>query len=424
MQPTPVVERNRIASLDVIRGFALLGILLLNILGFGLLSAGYFNPEVGSGSTARDLAVNMTVWAGVDVLFEGAMRCLFSMLFGAGVILFTQAAREREAALHYRRNFWLLTFGLFDAYVLLWNGDVLLTYALAGMVLYPLRKLSSRKLVGCAVLLVVLMSLMNAVFSFGLNVSREAGTTPAGTEVEAVAEIPAEAWTDFLSGYDMSDIAVTHELIMRRDSYTSAFEYNAGVMTEIFGFVLPVILFWDALAMMLLGMALFRWGVLDASRSRQFHIRLMVVGFTSGLAINLYELAAAYSSGLDPLAVHGYMRPTYHLGRIGMALGYIGLVMLMCQSGWLAGLQSRLAAVGRMALTNYLMHSLICLFLFTGAGFALVGELQRWQLYPIVLVIWLVQLYLSPWWLQRFQFGPVEWFWRSLTYGRLQGFRR
>ena len=424
MQAAPTGESDRIASLDVIRGFALLGILLLNVLGFGLLSAGYFNPEVGSGSTAQDVAVNLTVWASVDVLFEGAMRCLFSMLFGAGVILFTQAAREREAVLHYRRNFWLLAFGLFDAYVLLWYGDVLITYALAGMVLYPLRKLSSRKLVGWAVLLVVLMSLMNAAFSFALNLSREAATTPAGTEVEASAEIPAEAWTDFVSGYDMSDAAVNHELIMRRDSYTSAFEYNVGVMTETFTFVLPVILFWDALAMMLLGMALFRWGVLDASRSRQFYFRLMIVGFTGGLAINLYELTAAYSSGFDPLVVHGYMRPTYHLGRIGMALGYIGLVMLMCKGGWLAALQSRLAAVGRMALTNYLMHSLICLFLFTGAGLALVGELQRWQLYPIVLVIWLVQLYLSPWWLQRFRFGPVEWLWRSLTYGHVQSFRR
>lgn len=424
MQPAPVIESDRIASLDVIRGFALLGILLLNILGFGLLSAGYFNPETGSGSTVQEVAINLTVWASVDVLFEGAMRSLFSILFGAGVILFTQSARDREAALHYRRNFWLLAFGLLDAYILLWNGDILITYALAGMVLYPMRRLSSRKLVGVAVLLVVLMSLMNAVFSFGLNLSREAAIAPEATDIGADEAVPTDAWIDFVSEYHMSEVAMADELAMRQTSYASAFVYNVDVMKEIFGFVLPVITFWDALAMMLLGMALFRWGVLDASRSRRFYVRLMILGFAGGLAVNLYELTAAYESGFDPLVVHGYMRPTYHLGRIGMAFGYIGLVMLICQGGWLAGLQNRLAAVGRMALTNYLMHSLICLFLFTGAGLALVGHLQRWQLYPIVLAIWLVQLYVSPWWLQRYRFGPVEWLWRSLTYGRIQALRR
>ena len=124
MNLQPVAETKRIESLDVLRGFALLGILLLNILGFGLLSASYSNP-------AADLAdgsdLDLAVWASVELFAEGAMRCLFSMLFGAGVVLFTTGGRGKSGVLHYKRTFWLLAFGLFDGYLLLWNGDILYT---------------------------------------------------------------------------------------------------------------------------------------------------------------------------------------------------------------------------------------------------------------------------------------------------------
>jgi len=421
----PVTVEDRIESLDVIRGFALLGILLLNILGFGLISSGYFNPEVAGGSTPFEMELNLAVWAGVDVFFEGAMRCLFSLLFGAGVVLFTSSARERGGVLHYRRNFWLLGFGLFDAYILLWSGDVLVTYALAGMVLYPLRNLSPRKLTAWATALIILMSLMNLAFSLSLGQARQVIVASNAAEItDPTSRELAIAWEDFEADYTQSPEVVETELTMRRSSYASAFIYNSEYMTEVLTFVIPVLLFWDALAMMLLGMALFKWRILDASRSSGFYLKLMLIGFGVGLFTNLYELILVYASDFDPLLVHGYMRPTYHVGRLAMALGYLGLVMLICREGWLVGMRARLAAVGRMALTNYLMHSLICLFIFTGAGLALVGELQRWQLYPIVLAIWIFQLALSPWWLAHYRFGPVEWLWRALTYGKLPQMKR
>ena len=111
--------------------------------------------------------------------------------------------------------------------------------------------------------------------------------------------------------------------------------------------------------------------------------------------------------------------PTYQLGRLGMGLGYLSVVMLVCQSEMLPRLRRALAAVGRMALTNYLMHSFICMVVFTGAGLGLVGQLERWELYPVVVAIWLFQLWLSPRWLARYRYGPVEWLWRTLTYGRM-----
>ena len=127
---SPIAASDRIESLDVLRGFALLGILLLNILGFGLHTAGYFNPLISIGETETSRLLNLGAWASVSVLFEGAMRCLFSMLFGAGVVLFT-TGRPKAGSLHYKRNFWLLVFGAFDAFILLWTGDILMIYAVS-----------------------------------------------------------------------------------------------------------------------------------------------------------------------------------------------------------------------------------------------------------------------------------------------------
>ena len=174
----------------------------------------------------------------------------------------------------------------------------------------------------------------------------------------------------------------------------------------------------DALVMMLLGMAFFKLGILDASWPRSWYVWLATLGFSVGLVTNLWELRVAFAGQLDTLSTFPFLSPTYHVGRVGMALGYLGTVMVVCQSGALPRVRRALAAVGRMALTNYLMHSLICLVVFTGFGFALVGTLDRWQLYPIVVAIWVFQLWFSQWWLVRYRFGPGEWLWRALTYGR------
>ena len=152
--------------------------------------------------------------------------------------------------------------------------------------------------------------------------------------------------------------------------------------------MLPVFLLWDALAMMLIGMALFRLDVLQGGRSPQFYRRLALVGLIVGFGVNAVEVQAALAADFDLLSVFANMRPTYHVGRLAVALGYVGIVVLVVQAGRLHALTARLSAVGRMALTNYLMHSVICLFVFTGAGLALVGELSRASVYLVVLAIW------------------------------------
>ena len=331
------------------------------------------------------------------------MRCLFSILFGAGVVLFTSGGRAKARSLHYRRNFWLLIFGVFDAYVLLWTGDILMVYAISGAILYLLRNLSPRTLLIIGAVLIVLIGAFYGVAAFALGQAQTAENA---------------AWADFEADFTPTDETYETELAERRGSYLTAFRFTTHHMVEILVLIYPVYLIPDALAMMILGMAFFKLGILDASRSTGWYTKLAVVGFGVGLLTNLYELRLAIAADYAPLATMPLIVPTYQVGRLGMALGYLGLIMIVCKLGSLPGVRRSLAAVGRMALTNYLMHSTICLVLFTGLAFGLVGVLERWQLYPIVFAIWAFQLWFSPWWLERHRFGPAEWLWRALTYGK------
>jgi len=423
----PVSAAERIESLDVLRGFALLGILLLNILGFGLHTAGYFNPMVGLGEHP---GLNLAIWGGVNLFFEGAMRALFSMLFGAGVVMFTTGLGSgsglgKSAALHYRRTFWLLMFGLFDAYVLLWTGDILIVYAICGALLYPLRKLSPRALLIIAGVIILLTTItyegMAQIMRAGQVAAAEIEANPSLAD-DAERQMLARTWTDFASDYLVDEAAQQAELTERNTSYLSALNFTVGYMAKHLSVAVPVFMLWDALAMMILGMALYRLGVLGGQRSYAFYLRLTVSGFALGLAANGWELYRSVQTDYDLLAIFSYTQWTYHFGRLGMACGWMGLVMLVCQAGLWHAFRGRLAAVGRMALSNYLMHSLICLFIFTGAGLGLTGALERWALYLVVLAIWLLQLWLSPWWLVRYRYGPAEWLWRTLTYGSRQRF--
>jgi uncharacterized protein len=175
--------------------------------------------------------------------------------------------------------------------------------------------------------------------------------------------------------------------------------------------------------MMLLGMALFKLGVLKAARSTKFYLQMALVGYAIGLAVNYYEARLVTSGGFSILAI-GKSFMTYNLGRIPMTMGHVAVIMLFIKSGWLRFLQQALAAVGQMAFTNYITQTLICNFIFLGYGLALYGTLERYELYYIVFGIWILQLIISPIWLAHFRFGPMEWVWRSLTYWQKQPFRR
>lgn len=421
----PTSEAARIESLDVVRGFALLGILLLNIIGFALPSALYLVPTDASGNN-----LDLMTWLVFEVGAEGAMRCLFSILFGAGVALFLNpksGKTGKSAKLHYRRTFWLLIFGLVDILGLLWGGDILLVYALAGFILYWVRNVSASRLFAGSIALILLMSLQYGAFNNLMNTSKVAAeklaTLPVDEQPEELVQL-AIIYSDMVVANRPSVEEVAEEVESRGASYSSAFAYTLDGFVETVSIVIPVFWLWDALAMMLLGMALYKYGILQGDRGIKFYRHLMMGGFAVGLAINLFEAYRAYSSGFAVLETFPYMQWTYHFGRLGMAMGWFGLLMVLIKADLGKALRKRLGAVGRMALTNYLSHSVICMILFTGAGFGLVGEFSRFEIYLFVAGIWLFALWFSPWWLQRYFFGPVEWLWRGLTYGKFSSNRR
>jgi uncharacterized protein len=422
----PVQARDRIASIDVLRGVALLGILIMNIVSFGLLDASFSNP-IPDGALE---GINFWTYVSVDVLFEGSMRAIFSMLFGAGVILFTAKGDSPRsttsvADLYYRRTILLIFLGLIDALLLLWMGDILYVYGIAGLFLFPLRKAAPRRLLSAALILMALYAATELI-RFQQYTDLQADSVAAqalldgGQELDDEQEASIDAWREELESIRPTQATIDEDLAMRRSGYFTVLSEQAPYVIEYQAVSVISGLFWDVLIYMILGMALFKYHVFDASRSYRYYTQMTLLGFAVGLPVNTWEMYRFVASDYDIFAT---IMPTYDVGRLGVTFGYIGLVMLFCKSGILMPLKASLAAVGRTALTNYLMHSVICALIFSGVGFGLVGELQRYQLYYVVAAIWLAQLVLSPLWLHYYRFGPVEWWWRSMTYGVRQPMR-
>ena len=409
---------DRIQSLDVLRGFALLGILLINIIGFGLVSSALLDPGIYLSPIG---GIDYTVWAFIELSSEGAMRTLFSILFGAGVVLFVTGSTAKSGWLHYRRNFWLLVFGLINAYIFLWPGDILVTYALSGFVLWFVRNWKARSLLILATFLILIGSLQNFATKSTLEIARDAAeemkiSISKGEELSEETAEWAQGWLEYEEDNQAEIDNIPNEIKKRTSSYSSAYEYNLEKANEMIYFVVPFFLFLDALMMMVIGMALFKLGILDGGKDIKFYIRMMCIGFLIGISINAYEVLLITNSNIDIIETNPYFRFTYHFGRLFMGLGYLGLVILLIKIEKLESLRFRLACVGRMALTNYLMHSVIALFIFSGAGLGLLGQFSWSQLYLFVPLIWVFQLYISPLWLKYFYYGPVEWLWRLLTY--------
>jgi uncharacterized protein len=179
---------------------------------------------------------------------------------------------------------------------------------------------------------------------------------------------------------------------------------------------------WDIWSMMILGMGLFKLGILTGEKSAGFYSKLTLIGYGIGIPLNSWTAWSIIQSNFDPVH-HALLATTYDAGRLTIAMGHLGVIMLLCRATIWNWLTSRLAAVGQMALTNYVMHSVICSFVFTGYGLAMYGRWERHQVYYLVAGIWILQLIVSPLWLARYRFGPVEWLWRSLTYWKRQPLR-
>jgi uncharacterized protein len=179
----------------------------------------------------------------------------------------------------------------------------------------------------------------------------------------------------------------------------------------------------DVGGMMMLGMAFMKLGIFSAERSNRFYWLMIILGYGIGLPLQAYGGYQQLASNFDPLLSQFFQNSTYHFARLAVALGHVGVLVLLCKSARLPRVTRRLGYVGQMALTNYLLQSLICTAIFEGYGFGLYGKMERYQLLAVVVGVWALELIISPIWLRHFRFGPMEWVWRSLTYWKPQPMR-
>ena len=420
----PIQKKDRINSLDVIRGIALLGILLMNINGMGLPFA-YGDPTISGGSEG----INLYVWITNNMLFEGTMRGLFTLLFGAGVILLTGRLEKKGAGIttadiYYRRLLWLLLFGIINVYLFLWEGDILYPYAIFGLLLFPFRNNSPKQLILFGIVLLMLGILWDLndhqntlqVQEEGLAalaLKKEMDTLP---EKEQAA---LDAWEKKKKKTPPEKIV--EEIKNRQKGYWSNVKSKVKTNQLFQTWFVYRYWPWDLMSFMLIGMAFFKMRIFHSEKSYSYYFIMMAMGYLIGLFINYWETSLVVVSNFD-VVIQSKVGQTYQIGRLFTTLGHVGLFMLFIKSGILGFLQKALAAVGKMALTNYLVHSIIAAIVFYGFGFGLFGELERFELYYIVGGIWLLQLIYSPIWFRFFQFGPAEWLWRSLTYKQKQPF--
>ena len=376
-------------SIDAVRGFAVLGILLMNIVGMGLPSFAYIDPTYAGGSTGAD----MWTWAVNNVFTDGKMRALFTMLFGASTVLIADRAEAgtglSPAATHYRRMLWLLLIGLLHA-AFLWFGDILVPYAIAGLLVFPFRKLSPRAQIAIGVAILALLLTKNVL-------SNEVLAAPPGAK-------EAE-----LAGF--------------RGGFIEATEARLNMLMLFYLVIHPFDTIPEAIGQMFVGMALFRLGFFTLGWSTRAYALTIAVGYLGAAPFTAWLAYGIQQSGFEPHRLHEN-EVWQQVTRPFIALAHASVLLLVIRAGWLGALTTRLAAAGRMAFSNYLMTSVITSLVFCGYGFGLYGELSRAQQLWVVAGVWGFILLWSRPWLERFHYGPFEWVWRSLVQWKMQPFAK
>jgi len=421
----PVTKAARVQSLDVLRGISLLGILMMNITAFGQIIQAYGNPMVDGGATGKDLLA----FEIINVGFEGTMRGIFSLLFGAGIVLLTERMENAGAGImaaevHFRRMLWMMLFGIVHWALLLWYGEILFNYAICGLVLFSFRKLPARKLATIGAVLLVGAALIGNIKLASTIEKHDAAVAAqqvkaAGTALTKPQEEAITVWEKIDANHWPSEEDKAAQLDWHSGSWWSAVKGQISMSYEFQWTELPEWLTFDMVPFMLIGMALLKWGVLGAGLPVRTYATMLVCGYGIGIPLGFYELGI-YLDGHFSTLSYAQAGQTYQLSRFAMVIGHLGLALLFIRLGLFKGLQRALAAVGQMALSNYIAQTLICTVLFYGFGFGLFSTFDRHELYYVVAAIWLVELVWSSLWLSRYRFGPMEWLWRSLTYWQRQ----
>lgn len=397
------------------RGFAVMGILLLNIIGFSMPVAAYVNPSAWGGIDP----VNAGVWAVNFVLFDGKMRGLFSVLFGASMLLVIQRAEasgQNVKSVHLNRMAWLFVIGAAH-YIVLWWGDILVSYAICGTLGLFFVRMDIGRLIRWAILLFLLHFVMTCMVVGGGWWQSIKGLA-SGIDTETM-KITREMLASF--GKPGSQ-AITDDLTLYTSNWPTIFANNLSTFPSS---LLPTLQMFtlDTLGMMVLGMAMLKSGFILGLWTPQIYAKVAVRAFAIGLGPMTALAAWAIASGYDTMTTFGAFFAFSFPFRIALTIGWAAALLWLIQRYRDSALIGRVAAAGRAAFSNYLGTSVVMTFIFYGWGLGLYGQIDRITAMLFVLGAWAIMLLWSRPWLQRFRFGPAEWLWRSLARRSLQPMR-
>lgn len=393
-QEHPTSASHRIQELDLLRGFALLGILLMNIISFGHIGTAYVNPTLGPGIEGVNGYLHGFAYLFADMRFMG----MFSILFGAGIALFSERAEDKHWSpkrLHYKRMLWLFVFGMVHAYFI-WYGDILVTYAICGSLVFLVRRWRTKRLYVLATILFLIPVILSALTYFGT---------------------PEAQLQEIFGWWNPSKEKLTNEVETMRSGYLTQMPFRSAAALEMQTFLLLWEHLWRASAMMILGMLFYRGGIVTGKRSKGFYQRCIFLGGGIGLGLSAIGLYTSYESGWDGVWVMNLGHSFNYLASVPMVIAYIGFIVLWGRTHFLQNIQNRLRAVGRTAFTAYILTSVICTLIFNGHGLGLFGYMDRTELYLVTLGVWIILLLHSTWILNSRKQGPLERLWRRLTYG-------
>ena len=396
LNPRPGQRPARIASLDVLRGVGVMGMLAVHIQLFAFPSLARWNPTAYGDFRG----LNWWVWLANSVLADGKFISIFAMLLGVSIVMQPRGVGAWRT--HLRRMAALLVLGVLHAY-LLWFGDMLVPLALCGTAVFVARGLSPRALLGLGLASFAVASVVSLTLMWSLTQGPPADLA---------------AWKDH---YKPRRVNIVAEINQYQGSWTDQMRYRVPEAWEVQTSYFATRLFWQMSGLMLIGMAFYKLGVLSAARSRKFYCVLGACGFGGGvllISVGLWRSFATKWDAVDYIMISDQLR---YWGNFLVALGWTALVMLLCQRGWAL---RAVAAVGRMALTNYLSQSVICTTIFYGHGLGLFGEVDRAGQFAIVLGVWVFELVASSVWLRYFALGPVEWLVRWVVFGRRPSLQR
>jgi uncharacterized protein len=435
-RPGPVTRTERIASIDTLRGIALLWILFSNMDIFSGPETFFELPQGLPDTTFMNahLHLNLLLLLFKWITTEGKARFVFSMLFGVGLCLMTERAERMDrtgslADIYLRRNFWLCVFGLLHG-TLLWPGDILLSYGLAGLlVLYPCRKLGARTLLILGGLVTCVSSLFLPYFlgtAGDIDLSRQGqavvGARQAGAALTRDQVKIEEQWHALQAAHAVVVPPLDGGRSQAQPYLATVASQLHALFTELLisrGFVVL-----EAVGGMLFGMGLYKIGFLMAKYSWRTYVWCACFGLLFSVPIYVTGMWKVYQNQFDFITAEIWLYLPYETLKLISGIGMISILMLFIKSNLFRGVKIALAAVGQMALTNYILTSLVCQWLFLWSPWALYGKLTYLQHHLVMSCVWVLNIAVSLLWLRSFQFGPLEWVWRSLTYWKFQPIRR